>query len=222
MEIIDSNPIRLSQPQNYRRAGLSTQGKIHLPPPKGIGGTFLSALLARRSAEQFAKIPIQSLSTWLHFCCSIQSINSTDPNRQKRYVASFGGLHAAQILLGRPDHSWSVYIPEEHALGELHVDRTTALSLRDSAQKHCVASDATLVLLLSEDDLVSAYYTNAQELASRDAGVFLGHGSLVAASLGLSFRILGGSGSPWAEEMLLDEPVNVRAVGMAWLGASEN
>jgi hypothetical protein len=222
MEIIDSNPIRLSQPQNYRRAGLSTKGKIHLPPPKGISGTFLSALLARRSAEQFAKIPIQSLSTWLHFCCSIQSINSTDPNRQKRYVASFGGLHAAQILLGRPDHSWSVYIPEEHALGELHVDRTTAQSLRDSAQKHCVAPDATLVLLLSEDDLVSAYYTNAQELASRDAGVFLGHGSLVAASLGLSFRILGGSGSPWAEEMLLDEPVNVRAVGMAWLGASEN
>ena len=222
MEIIDLNPIRLSQPQKYSRAGLSTQAKIHLPPPKGISGTFLSALLARRSGEQFAKIPMQSLSTWLHFCCSIQSVNSTDQNRQKRYVASFGGLHAALILLGAPDHTWSVYVPEEHALGKLKVDHTTAQSLRDSAQKHCIAPDATLVLLLSERDLVSAYYTNAQELASRDAGVFLGHGSLVAASLGLSFRILGGSGSPWAEEMLLDEPLKVRAVGMAWLGASED
>jgi hypothetical protein len=69
-------------------------------------------------------------------------------------------------------------------------------------RQHYNTSAATLVVLLANEDLVSAYYENARDLVAREAGVLLGHGSLVAASLGLAFRILGGSGGPWAEQMM--------------------
>jgi hypothetical protein len=222
MAITDDNPIRLQIPRPYRRPQLPIESKLVLPLPGGISESFLSTLLRRRSAEHFPALSVESLSTWLHFCGSIQSVHAEDQNRQRRYVASFGGLHALSILLGQPDNSWSVYLPEHHMLGSLRVHISTARSLRASAETHYNSSAATLVVLVANENLVSAYYDNARDLISREAGVLLGHGSLVAASLGLAFRILGGSGSPWGEQMISEAPFNVRSVGMAWLGASRN
>jgi hypothetical protein len=222
MATINPNPVRLLSPKPYNRLQLPVATELSLPAPNGITRSFLSAMLLRRSAEQFSIISSSALSTWLHFSGSIQSLNAIDPNRQKRYVASFGGLHPTQILLGNPDHSWAVYLPERHMLGRLHVQSSAAQALRESAERHHSAPNATLVLLISDEGLVSAYYDNARELIVRDAGVLLGHGSLVAASLGLAFRILGSCGSPWAEEMIVAAPFKLKAVGMAWLGALGN
>ena len=78
------------------------------------------------------------------------------------------------------------------------------------------------MVLLSDIDLISVYYERFRELLLKDAGVLLGHGSLVASALNLSFRILGSNGSPWAEQLILDVPFSTAAVGMAWIGGQPN
>ena len=48
----------------------------------------------------------------------------------------------------------------------------------------------------------------------RDAGVLLGHSALVAAALGLGFRILGSSGSPSSESIVCNLSFRPMATGL--------
>ena len=222
MKITDDNPIRLPEPRPYRRPLFPRQREIALPPARAINVSMLRALVCRRSGEEFPPISAQTLSSWLHFCFSIQSINSEDRNRQRGFVASFGALHPTHILLGKPDHLWFVYLPETHSLGTVSVNASAAKSLRELAESHLASATGVLVVLLANTDLISAYYEHFRELLLKDAGVQLGHASLVAAGLNLSFRVLGSNGSPWAEQLALDVPFSTAAVGMAWIGEQQN
>jgi hypothetical protein len=222
MKTTDGDPIRLDEPRPYRRPLFPRKTEIALPPPRAINVSMLRALLRRRSGEDFEPISDQALSNWLHFCFSIQSVNAEDSNRQRGYVGSFGALHATHILLGKPNHLWSVYLPETHSLGSLSVNLSAAKSLRELAVSHYISATGTLVVLLANIDLVSAYYEQFRELLQKDAGVQLGHASLVASGLDLSFRILGSNGSPWAQHLVPDVPFSTSAVGLAWIGGQSN
>ena len=212
-------PIRLDASARKKRCSLPISKKTLLEGPSPIPSSFLFALAERRSAERFSPIPMNDLATWLYYSASIQSVHSDDPNRQRRFVGSFGALHPAHILLGNPDGQWHVYLPEEHALGELRVEAEIASQLRGRAIQHFSSSEATLVALICDLDLVDHYYTNASGLISRDAGVLLGHAALVAAALGTAFRILGSSGTPFLEHLVCNLPFKGMATGLAWIGA---
>ncbi|MEP7354183.1 MAG: hypothetical protein ABI824_13210, partial [Acidobacteriota bacterium] len=180
----------------------------------------IAALANRRSAEKFTPISTGELATWLHYATSVQAVNSEDPNRQRRYVASFGALHPAHIVVGSPNGTWNAYVPERHALGDLHVDPVTATALRAKAQQCFQTDDATLVALIGDFDLAAHYYLNPLSLMLRDAGVLFGHAALVASALGLGFRILGSTGSPLVERLVMDLPFRPVATGLAWIGGS--
>lgn len=163
-------------------------------------------------------VSTEALATWLHYTTSVQAINAEDPNRRRRYVASFGALHPAHILLGSPNGSWNAYVPGKHVLGDLETDPATAEALRTKAQECFQARDATLVVLLADLDLAAHYYLNPLSLLLRDGGVLFGHAALVAASLGLEFRILGRTGTPLVERLVRDLPFRPLATGLAWIG----
>jgi hypothetical protein len=221
MTSIEAGPVRLATPRAYQRPPFPACEVKALPRPKAPRESLLSALLQRRSADSFLPIDLNLLATWLYFSHAVQSVNEKDHNRQRRYVPSFGALHVNHVVLGWPDHSWFVYLPEKHALGKLTVDVSAARKLRESTEDHCTAPDAVLVLLLSNLDLASAYYDHYDDLVAREAGVLFGHASLLAAGLGVAFRILGSTGSPWAERLIPDLPFRGRAAGTSWIGASK-
>jgi hypothetical protein len=217
----EPEPIRLDQSSPAKRRPLPITRKIPLPNPSPIPTSFRLALAERRSTEQFVRIPLNDLATWLYYCASVQSVHSDDPNRQQRFVASFGGLHPAHVVLGDPNGKWSTYLSEEHALGELVVDPDAASQVWNKAMQLFSAPEATLVTLISDRDLVANYYENASGLMLRDAGVLLGHSALVAAGLGLGFRILGSSGSSSLESIVYNLPFRPMATGLAWVGGKE-
>ena len=220
MENTEREPIRLEEPGPYHRAELPFVREIALPPPLQLRGSFLAALADRRSADIFTPIALEQLATWLQYTASIQAVNAEDRNRQLRFVASFGALHPTHIVLAGPDNNWAAYVPARHALGELRVDAQIATCLRARACDCFRTEEATLIVLLTNADLVDHYYLNAQSLILREAGVLLGHGSLVAAALGLGFRILGDSGTPLAERLVPDLEFRPAATGLAWIGGA--
>ena len=220
MESTEKEPIRLENPGPYQRAELSFIREIPLPPAQQLRGSFFAALAERRSPDVFTPIAIQELATWLHYTASVQAINVQDRNRQKRFVASFGALHPTHIVLGGRDDRWTAYVPAKRVLGELRVDATTAASLRARAREYFHTENATLIVLLTDADIVDHYYLHARSLMLRDAGVLLGHGSLVAAASGLGFRILGACGTPFVERLVLDVAFRPAATGLAWIGGA--
>jgi hypothetical protein len=218
MASIEDEPVRIETPGPYIRSQLPVLCESLLPPPLELRGSFIAALSRRRSAEVFTPISSDSLATWLHYTTSVQAVNAADANRQRQYVASFGALHSTHILLGSPNGSWNVYVPERHALGDLQIDPLVAAELRAKAQQYFHAPDATLVALMSDSDLAAHYYLNPSSLMLRDAGVLFGHAALVAAALGLGFRILGGTGTPFVERLVQELAFKPAATGLAWIG----
>src|SRR6266481_2030174 len=118
MESTEVEPTRREAPGPYRRPQLLLLREAPLPPPSHLRGSFLAALGERRSAEVFTPIAVHDLSTWLYYTASIQAVNAQDPNRQRRFVASFGALHPTHIVLGQPDDTWTAYVPASHVLGD--------------------------------------------------------------------------------------------------------
>src|SRR4051794_21704144 len=126
MGSIEDEPIRVEDPGPYTRSPLPVLQETPLPPPSELRCSFITALAQRRSAEVFTPISTHELATWLHYTALVQAVNAEDSNRQRRYVASFGALHPAHILLGSPNGSWNAYLPGRRALGNLQVDLVTA------------------------------------------------------------------------------------------------
>ena len=218
MESTEDEPIRREAPDAYERSELQSLRETPLPPPSALRGSFLAALSERRSAEVFTPLAVRELATWLHYTASIQAVNAQDANRQQRFVASFGALHPTHIVLGQPDDNWTAYVPTRHVLGDLEVDAITATMLRAKARQYFPAENATLIVLISDVDLANHYYLNPRSLMLREAGVLLGHAALVAAALGLGFRILGGTGTPLVERLIPELPFTPAATGLAWIG----
>jgi hypothetical protein len=90
--------------------------------------------------------------------------------------------------------------------------------LRAKARQYFPAENATLIVLIADVDLANHYYLNPRSLILREAGVLLGHAALVAAALGLGFRILGGTGTPLVEKLIPELAFTPAATGLAWIG----
>jgi len=218
MTSIEGEPERLNPTAPPQRRPIPILETIPLPKPVEISATLSEALNERRSAEVFSPVSVEELSTWLYNIASVQAVHASDRNKHRRFVGSFGALHPAHIILGAPAQRWFVYLPREHSVGRLNVDVTIGEQLRANAMEFHRAESATLVALLSDSDLVAAYYKNAAQLVIRDAGVLLGHAALVASGIGMAFRILGGTGSRLLEKLIWDLPFTPISAGLALVG----
>jgi hypothetical protein len=218
MESFEDNPAKLRVPGSYIRSELPVTKIINLPAPKWPTVDIGQVLKLRRSDEVFHPITLQDLANWLFFCFGTQTISFDDPNRQRRFVASFGALHPHHVLLGFPDGLWIKYISERHCAGVLNVESQASEQLRSKARLHYDCPDATLVALVADYDLACNYYGHPGGLLLRDAGVLLGHAQLVAAGFGIAFRILGASGAPESVNLVGSLPFKPVATGLAWIG----
>ena len=218
MENTELDPIRLKNPGAYTRIPLPSQQLARLPKPFQSSLPFSQVLERRRSASSFPAISDSDLSNFLYGVSSVQQVNSIDGNLQRRYVASMGALHPAHMLIHRPRQGWFVYRPEVHRLALLIVNQDSGTAVLKLAQRLRASRTATLICLLSDCQLASNYYKNYIPLLLRDAGVLLGHASLVAAAHNLSFRILGTTGVRNVETLVAGQPFRSLASGMAMLG----
>lgn len=206
-------------PGGYIRRQLPVASAVQLPPPLSSNCSFAVAIHGRESAGTFLPPTMAELSTFLHYVAGIRSMDANDANRQKRFVASMGALHPTHILVHLPDVGWRAYLPEEHALGRLEVNEESSERLIELVEQHLTGHHAAILCLLSDCDLAANYYDNYVPLLLRDAGVLLGHASLVAAAHDLAFRILGRTGTIAAESLIPRLPFRTLATGLALLGA---
>ena len=220
MASTNEDPVRLEEARPYKRSSLPIVRTVVLPPKPLLTCPFDLALKRRRSADLFGPIAPEELGTLLAFTAGLQGRNVTDSNRQRRYVGSFGALHPAHILIGTVSHSWSVYLPAQHALGVLQVERRAARLLRQEAEACHVGGSAVLIALLADVDLAESYYRNALQLLLRDGGVLLGHASLVAAASNLPFRILGTVGGDTIKSLIPGMGFRSMGTGIAWIGGA--
>lgn len=218
MTSIDTDPVPRTTPGAYQRVEISTSREEVLPEPKRLSILQHEVLSRRRSASHFGEIGPQDLSTWLKFTCGLQARGAGDSNRQLRFVSSFGALHPSHMLLGDPDGSWAVYNPHRHSLGKTNVNRKASQELRGLAEDCHPGEDGTLVALVADLDLAENYYVRPSSLLLRDGGVMLGHGSLIAAAIGIPFRILGVVGTGIIESLLVNAPFRCCGTGLAWIG----
>ena len=222
MENIEDETIRLEKPGSYTRRAVPCLGIVELPQPSVSQFLFSEVLTRRRSADAFLPLSDEGLSNFLHDVASLQQVDLSDNNRQRRYVASMGALHPAHLLLYRPRKGWFAYLPERHALGVLAVDQDSANAVRDIVRDHHPSETATVLCLLSDSDLVGNYYQHYHSLLFKDAGVLLGHASLVAAAHNLAFRILGRNGIKAVNALVPGLPFRSLASGLALLGQAEH
>jgi hypothetical protein len=214
------NPIKIVSPRPHQSRWPQCVEASKLPPPRGIDRSFLSVLSHRRSATVFSEVSVHDISSWLYFSASCQEIGSPDTNRKRGFASSFGGLQSTHLLLGMSNGTWSLYLPSSHSLAPLENVQEAARDLRAHVMEIFEAPTACIVALVSDTDLAENYYQHPISLQLREAGVLLGHGALVAAALGLQFRILGALGHPWSNRMLGNVDVTLRATGLALLGGS--
>lgn len=220
MTSISEDPVRLDKARPYKRAALPIVREVPLPSTLQVTCSFELALRRRRSAELFGPVTAREIGTWLRFTAGLQATNLDDSNRQRRFVGSFGALHPAHIFIGTPTNVWSVYLPGRHALGVLEIDQRAASLVRNNAEECHPGRGAALIALLADLDLAESYYDNPLPLLLRDGGVLLGHASLVAAAIDLTFRILGTVGGKLVNSLVPGIAFRSVGTGLAWLGGA--
>ena len=218
MASIEKDVVRLDRPGGYRRHPMPHSEANVLPHPTDSPLSFSEALARRRSADVFHAIRDEELSNFLHGVASVLGFNRSDGNLQRRFVASMGALHPAHLVLYRPGRGWFAYLADRHALGAIPVNSKSADVLLTIVREHHFSQAATIICLLSDCDLAANYYQNYLPLLLRDAGVLLGHASLVAAAYNLSFRILGRTGVRSSQTLVPNLPFKVIASGLALIG----
>ena len=211
--------IRRGQPGSYQRVQLPICSSVALPTPSSAECTFHAALDSRVSGERFGQPTNEELSNFLGNVCGIRYIDRDDRNRQKRCVASIGALHPAHLLLYLRSMGWCVYEPTGHSLGLLPVREESSKQLLQLVDEHVPAHEGVVICLLSDYDLANNYYENCMPLLFRDAGRLMGHAALVAPAYGLSFRILGRTGTATTESLVVGIRFTAIATGLALLGS---
>jgi hypothetical protein len=211
--------VRRGEPGKYQRLSLPILSSVGLPVARPATCSFATALSRRVSADFFAPPTNEELSDFLSDVFGIRFVDQSDRNRQKRCVASMGALHPAHCLLYLRHTGWHVYIPENHSLGQFPADEGSSSRLLALVDEHLPGQQADVMCLLSDCDLAANYYENYVPLLFRDAGVLMGHAALVAAAHGLSFRILGRTGTAVAESLVKGLGFRPLATGLALLGS---
>lgn len=187
-------------------------------PDQAVKALFADVVLRRRSGSRFHKVGRDSLTSLLWYSVRTQAVNQEDPVRELRPVPSAGALHPIHLLLSSSPAHWERYVARSHAIAGLQVDKRSAESIWAEVRDILDPGEGIALLLLADLGLARAYYDHPDTLLFRDSGCLLGHLGLVAEALGLSFRILGPTGEPWASDLIVGVGGLLVGVGLAVVG----
>lgn len=218
------NPFPRAEPQSYKPVEWCTGSLLYLPVPSGQLSLppFDVVIEGRRTRRQFGAVSISTLSHWLWLTGreQIQGHSLFGFPLNKRPVPSAGAIHPIHIILSLPGKDgWHLYLPDQHALAKLEekdIDIPRA-SICSELLSVIDVQEGIAIRLVAEHGKTSAKYENSASLVWRDAGVLIGHMSLVAEALACNFCPLGITGQEWCQKSELQD--RLAGVGLAILGS---
>jgi SagB-type dehydrogenase family enzyme len=214
------NPRPHNTPRQYTLVDWPDIGLITLPVPKAsIHKSFIETVMNRRSRRIFKPVDKQTLADILWLSASVQArIESNFGfDLELRPVSSGGAIHPIHILINFPENNrWYRYDTEQHVLRAVQLSAPIEAGLNQCIDEIMPRQEALAMLFLAEPGKTFAKYENTCSLIWRDAGIILGHLTLVAEAYALNFCPLGITGEPWASQLC--EKGNLVGVGMALLG----
>ncbi|NHC06402.1 nitroreductase family protein [Azonexus fungiphilus] len=217
------NPTPHTAPQHYTPINWQVGEAHYLPIPEQlIKAPFGEVISARRTRRSFGPISANDLGALLWASCRVEREGHHELgfSLTLRPVPSAGAIHPIHVIANGPaDANWWLYNPSEHRLEQLvEVDPALA-DVRSMLENIVPPRDATILLFAAEPGKTFAKYAEACSLLWRDAGVLIGHLSLVAEALGLSFCPLGVTGDQWVKK--LNQQGHLAGVGMALVGSMD-
>lgn len=214
-----TSPRPRQQPLAYRRFTFEVTDDLPLEPIEELPIVDLARLLIqRRSGTTFGHLEPARLEALLAYSLRVVQVSTSDDDRMRRPVPSAGGLHPLHLVVAR-NGEWRVYLPREHALRRLLVDDAAAHQICAAMQDAFAAPSAIGLLVLAEWGVTGARYEGAESLLLRESGGLLTHLGIVAEALGLSYRILGPTGEPWASRLVREAADRFVGAGTALVGA---
>ncbi len=177
---------------------------------------FFSVLLERKTRRDFSHLTLNYLSSLLWYSAHIKK-NSLEKDQvpwQHRPVASAGGCHPIDIVIFRPcKKGWLSYIydPYAHCICSLSISESLIELFLMEIDSVVPLQQATLFWFVAQAGKTLSKYENGDSLVWRDAGVLLGHLTLVAEALGLSCCPVGITGDAELDEIL---PSSGKLTGM--------
>ena len=203
----------------YRRFVFEPTDDLALEPIEELSQPdFPRLLLQRRSGTSFHPLQLGRLEVLLAYSLRVVQISSAHDERMRRPIPSAGGLHPLHLVV-MLNGEWRVYLPREHALRRLRVDDTAANQIWAAMQDAFAAPSAIGLLVLAEWGVTHSLYEGAETLLLRESGGLLTHLGIVAEALGLSYRILGPTGEPWAARLVREATDRFVGAGTALVGA---
>lgn len=215
------NPTPRKEPKQYTPINWQVCEVHYLPVPEQlIKRPFGEVAATRRSRRTFGPISTEDLGALLWMSCRVAQKGHQELGfpLTLRPVTSAGAIHPIHVLVNGPtDQKWWLYNANEHRLECLEKINPRLADVRCILEEILPPGDATILLFVAEPGKTFAKYANACSLIWRDAGVLIGHLSLVAEALGLSFCPLGITGEQWVNQ--LDQQGHLAGVGMALVGS---
>ncbi|BCM91825.1 hypothetical protein IAD21_03702 [Abditibacteriota bacterium] len=215
------NPHPSKQPVIYKPIVWSIGKTIELPTPKNLPKQDLNEIISsRRTRRTFEPLSLQELSNmlWCSAKCQKEAESPFGFALEWRPVPSGGAIHPIHIAVLVPDESliW-LYNPRTHCLSEIQQSQEIVNGLRDHVATLLSPQMATVLLFVAEPGKTLAKYADGCSLIWRDAGVLLGHLSIVTEAMNLNYCPLGITGEPWGSQ--LDSNGQLVGVGVALVGA---
>ncbi|KFX12322.1 MULTISPECIES: dehydrogenase [Pectobacterium] len=216
------NPYPRAEPRPYKPVEWSIGSPFYLPAPTEQISLlpFDAVIERRRTRRQFGLVNISTLSHWLWLTGREQAQGHSRYgfSLNKRPVSSAGAIHPIHIILSLPDKDgWYLYLPDQHALAKLEQKNIPRASIRAELLPVIDVQEGITIRLVAEPGKTSAKYENAASLVWRDAGVLIGHMSLVAEALACNFCPLGITGHEWCQNSELQD--SLAGVGLAIIGS---
>lgn len=174
----------------------------------------------RRSVRSFAPLPNGLLGSLLwHGARTKESALSTERVQiEHRMTPSAGAIHPIHLLVQLSDEKeWARYNSQEHSLDVLANTSGCLYPLIEHCEAVLPRGGGLLMIFVAEPGKTAAKYEHPESLIWRDAGILQGSLGLVAASLGLSYCLLGITGNPWVSA--LSDEGKLQGVGVSVLGA---
>lgn len=202
----------------YRRFVFEPTDDLLLEPIEELPQPdFPRLLLHRRSGTSFGHLEPSRLEVLLAYSLRVVQVSGSHDDRMRCPVPSAGALHPLHLVVVA-NGEWRVYLPREHVLRRLRVDDTAASQIWAAMQGAFAAPSAIGLLALAEWGVTDALYEGAESLLLRESGGLLTHLGIVAEALGLSYRVLGPTGEPWASRLVREATNRFVGAGTALVG----
>jgi len=214
------NPIPHETPLQHKPYEWPVTDIEYLVEPKELALPSLEKVIStRRTRRTFAPLDQAHLAAFLWLSCRTiaRGTNRLGFSITQRPYPSSGAIHPIHLLISDNKGGFRRYDPDRHALTTLESKNGSFIGIWQSISQVLEPERSTALVLAAEPAKIYTKYKFGNSLIWRDAGVLIGHMSLVSTGLNLNFCPLGITGEPWVSG--LDKNGNLVGVGVALLGS---